>query len=188
MPQVRAVGEDDWFGAQEPKLLADGWLFYSTARYDPTVMRGYTPTIVPTGLGNTAGNRRKRNRPFHLTLARTTSNPLDPWAGTLRLGAVSTLNPWAAGFTPPFPLVNGQPDIPDAAWNFSATGHYLADQSFNMVVDGELAGAVSAPAGTITGTYTGLWNLGDDGTWQTGTPNSLAAYNAMVDLFARIAV
>lgn len=176
---------DDWFVTQQPKLLADGWLFYESQRYDPIIMRGYTPTVVPSYLPNTAASRRKRNRPFYLWIRRTTPNPLDAWTGTLRFAA-TTLTPWATGHTPPFPIVGGVVQIPDAAWSTTSTGHYTPTWELNPVVDTELNSARDAPTVTVNGTYTDLWTVGPDGTWQTGTPNTFAAFQVIIDLFTRV--
>lgn len=188
------AGSDDWFGVQRPKLLADGWIFYDERRYDPTILVGYTPTLVPQGIPNTAANRRKLNRPFFLTVERGMANPSAPWIGKLIVGVNSSLNPWVPGTVAPF----GD----ETDWEQAVTGHYLANWVLNPIVEQELHSVYSdayltttrlrayAPAATAVIEYPGLWTV--DPLFPNdifkGSPNSLAAYNAMVDLFVNIVV
>lgn len=164
---------DNWYDFVR-SLLNDGWLFYEgPARPDPTFIRGYTPFALPSGIANTAANRRKLNRPFWTILQRTTQLATDPWQGILRVGAASTLVPWVAGATAPF-------NASDAQWNVAANGHYTNQTNFqngllNTTVITELDSARDSPAATFTGTY------GDCSDGQV-------ASNALRDLFARIAV
>lgn len=129
---------DPW-PTRQAQLEAEGWIFYETQRYDPTIIRAYTTAFL-TG---SPANRRKANRPGFLWLRRTTTNPADPWEGTLSLG-VSTLNPWVAGAAMP-------PD--DADWAQGPGAHYLADWSTNPVVAQELLAAEGSPVATLTRTY-----------------------------------
>lgn len=183
----------DWWQVRIPTLLSEGWVFYETQLYDPVLIRGFTPSVLPVGMPNTAANRRRLNRAFWLRLARTTAIPTDPWTGILRLRATSVLNPWAASVVPPFTL-NTNADgsktavIAEAAWRVGADGHMSTASEVNPVVFTELDQARDAPTATTTKQYTNLWVIGDDSNWQTGGPNTNTMYTSLQDLFVSIAV
>lgn len=187
MPPFKGPGQGDWFEVQQPSLIADGWIFYVAYTYDPTEFLLYSPTVLPQGVPNTAANRRKRNRPSHAVVARTTADPRDPWQGTLKMGT-STLNPWATGFAPPFTLVGGS--IPEEAWATGPGSHIAADGSPATEIETEFQATKTAPAATFTKQYTGLWLMDpafpDD--WTKGSPNSLAVRDALRDMFLNITV
>lgn len=157
-----ALTTDPW-PIRQAQLEAEGWVFYETRRYDPTLIRAYSTKFL-TG---SAANRRKANRAMWLLLERTTANPADAWRGTIRSGAASVLDPWVAGAAMP-------PD--DADWRLGGIGHYSLDgMEVNPLVAQELDAARDAPVATFTALY---GNCSDPDT----------ALAAIRDLFSRLSV
>jgi hypothetical protein len=197
MPPLKKAGDtSDWWEHQLAKLQANGWITYTLAIDGAPTVRGYTPTVLLPGTPNTQANRRKLNRPFWMKFTLPPATPsTGTWTGTLRVTAVSSLNPWATGVAPPFTIVTNADgseyaDIPETAWRYANDGHYLADFETNPIRNTELDAAMNSPTATATNTYTGLWQMDsafpDD--WTQGNMNMTALYNAMVDLFARLNV
>jgi len=173
---------DDPFPSRQAQLEADGWIFYETQRYDPTVISGYT--TMPDFLGGSPANRRRGNRPVFVSLIRTTPLDTDPWQGIINMGQTSALNPWVTGATMP-------PD--EADWAVGPTAHYIVDTgtgSVNPEIENELAtvrpdwwfaqrGTTRPRALNIASTVTRSYgNCSDPDT----------AVNAIRDLFGRTSV
>lgn len=159
---MAAVQYDSWPSSQA-LLEADGWVFYETSRYDPTVVRGYTTAFA----SGSPAVRRKANRPVWARLERTTELSSGPWLGTMQVAA-SVLSPWVAGAAMP-------PD--EADWATGPDAHYLDAVSWqlNPLVGQELDAARDAPVASVTGTY------GDCSVPAT-------ALEALRDLFTRLSI